>query len=1007
MFGSARDLSLNSNLNLQLSGKITRYVEILASITDDNLPIQPEGNTNQINDFDQVYIKLFSKGKWRLQAGDFWLKKPKGYFLNYNKRTQGASFQKNTIIKRNNKVFDINNSISLAVSKGKFARNLIQGIEGNQGAYKLKGADNELFIVVLSGSEKVYIDGKLLDRGTEYDYTIDYNTAEITFTTNNIITKDKRIIVEFQYSDKNYARSIIESSNYFKSKKSNWYLNVYSEQDSKNQPLQQDLTNEERSYLSSIGDNISMSYFPSYDSTEFNSNKVMYKKIDSLGYNDIYVHSNNEDSAFFQLSFSKISNGGDYVLEGFNALGKVYKWVAPDTINNVIIHNGEYAPVRTLITPQKRQVVSAGLEQKITRNTILKFETAISNKDINTFSNLNKEDNVGLGFKLDIENKKDSIIKNWSLISNVKTEVITPYFSPIERYRSIEFTRDWNIQNSNINNNETQTLAIGKISLKKDRETISLQTNTLNINNYYEGYKHDLNINLKNKIDVVFNGSVLSSKSNDNTKFIRHNSSISKNIKKIKIGFKDIHELNIKKYSDSISTTSYQFYDWKTYISNVDSSKSDIEIFYSERYDKNIYQNKLRPTTKAITPGVRFKYNFNKNHNIKVITTYRMLNINDTTLTNIKPENTLLNRINHRIKILKGALSFNTFYELGSGLELKKEFSYIEVMSGQGNYTWIDYNNDGVKDLNEFEIAVFSDQANYIRVFIPSKDYIKTFDNSFNEVVSINPRYILKKKTKLNNFINKFNTQTSLKNSRKTTLKQIEKIANPFEEKIADSSLQTLNNSFRNSVYFNRSNPVFGIEHTYIVFQNKTLLSNGFDSKNKINNMLNIRWNITKNVIIQTKGVLENKESLVEYAKNRNYNIKAQYIESKISYQPSTKFRFSIIAKYKDKKNTIPISTEKAFINDYGVELKYNKLKKGIITANFNYIDNLFFGEDNSTISFEMLEALQPGKNYTWGVSVQHTLANNLQLTLNYNGRNSSKNNTVHTGGVQLRAFFR
>ena len=53
-----------------------------------------------------------------------------------------------------------------------------------------------------------------------------------------------------------------------------------------------------------------------------------------------------------------------------------------------------------------------------------------------------------------------------------------------------------------------------------------------------------------------------------------------------------------------------------------------------------------------------------------------------------------------------------------------------------------------------------------------------------------------------------------------------------------------------------------------------------------------------------------------------------------------------------------------------------------------------------------MLEGLQQGLNTTWSINIQRNLAKNLQLSLNYNGRKSQENSTIHNGGIQLRAFF-
>jgi hypothetical protein len=200
---------------------------------------------------------------------------------------------------------------------------------------------------------------------------INYNTAEVTFTSRNNITKDARIVIEFQYSDQNYARSLATANIAYQKNKFAYWLSTYSEQDAKNQTLQQSLSNPQKLLIASVGDSLQLASTLSIDSIGFLENQNMYRKIDSLGYSNVLVYSIDPKLAYNQCTFSYVgTNKGNYVFEKFNALGKIFKWVAP--INGQ--PQGDYEPIRLLITPKQKQFVASGVSYKFSPKNSIETE---------------------------------------------------------------------------------------------------------------------------------------------------------------------------------------------------------------------------------------------------------------------------------------------------------------------------------------------------------------------------------------------------------------------------------------------------------------------------------------------------------------------------------------------------------------------------------------------------------------------------------------------------------
>ena len=1005
--GNTRNVSVNSDLNLQLSGKIAENIEILASITDNNIPIQPEGNTQQLQDFDKIFIQVFNDD-FKLIAGDYEMINTSAHFLKYNKKNLGLSFELEKELKNRNK---LGFTAAAALSKGKFARNQIQGQESLQGPYRLTGSQNESFIVVLSGTERVYIDGVLLERGSNKDYVINYNSAEISFTPKILITKDKRILVEFQYSDRNYFRSLVQAGSTFKTTKSESFINVYSEQDSKNQPLQQSLSDEDKVILADVGNNTFEAINNAIDSTAFDDTRVMYAMIDSLGYDSVFVVSNDPGIAYYQLSFSQLPQGSaDYVQGDFTANGRTFVWLAPDTINGNIVRNGNYAPVRKLIAPSSHQMITAGNTFRPDDKTNIRSELSYTHYDPNTFSDI--DNNKNSSWAVDVE-----ALRKIELGSKGKTknelelfgeyEYIAQGFKPIERFRSAEFARDWNIREIN-DSLAQQFWEAGIRFINSDWATVTYQFKDFTTEEYYKGQNNVVSLLINPGIvNVKFDGSYLSTEEEfSSTAFYRHKTLATVELKPFTIGVQDEFEDNNKTLNDSLLGESYRFYDYKAFIESSKKAINNWKVFAGQRIDWQTFST-LEKSTIAANIGAEYHYLQSRVHRFNARINFRELRLeSDSVASFIKPESNLLGRLEYILSAGRGSINWNVFYEIGSGLDQLREYYYQEVNTGLGVYEWIDLNNDGIKGLDEFFVSQNPTLANYILVYTPNNNYIRVYNAQFSQNLSLNPEIVWREKEGILKTLSRFSTQTQYSIDKKTQNQDLAEAYNPFYNPNLDSSLMSYNNTIRNTIFFNRSYTKFSLEYTYLNNKIKSLLLNGFQSNGKVSNFIKLRWNVTSKYTLLFTGDFGEEFSASDFLSDKNYTINFQTFSPEFRFQPSPAFRVSLKGDLTKKENEDKELDQNANIIGIGLESRYNIVSKGSMFANVSLSHIDYTGPENTPSQVDMLETLLPGLNLTWSLSWQWNITRFLQLSMNYNGKKSETARVVHVGGVNLRAFF-
>lgn len=987
--GNNQNAVLNSTLDLQITGKLSDNVSIRASIQDANIPMQEGGYSQKLDEFDQIFIEIFSK-KWNIRAGDLFLENRQSRYLNFNKKVQGLSTQ--FTFGTDEAKTDV--FAAAALVRGQYAKSTFVGEEGNQGPYKLKGANGELYVLVVSGSENVYVNGRLLKRGENNDYIIDYNAGEIIFTSLFPISSEMRISIEYQYSDRNYTRFTTYAGATHTREK--WKLGgfLYAESDLKNQPLQQSLSEEQVAILQEAGNDPTKMFAPSAYADVYSENKILYQKL-SDGTNEYYEFSTDETAVLYNVKFSLVGNNlGNYILANNAAVGKIYQYVAP--INGE--KQGNYDPIVRLIAPTKIQIATVLGSYNPSEKTNIDFELGLSNNDQNLYSSIDDGQNKGLAGHLNAQQRLFS--GKWNVDAFAKIQFIEENFKTIERLFNIEFNRDWNI--STISGN--QNLRTGGFHFAlAEKGKATYQIEQLEFSESFKGTKHTFQgiFNLKNW-SIAGNNSLLESNGTiASSKFVRTQNQAKYHWKNNWMGTNLRTENNQETIKETglLSNLSQRFSEMGGFIGRGDSTKVFVEVGYLHRVNDSLVNGMLQKVNKSNAYYLKSKLIQNDKTNLGLYLNYRELNFEDP---NRKTEPSINSRILYSDQFFDQLVSINTNYENTSGSLAQQEFTYLEVEPGQGVYTWIDYNNNGIQELEEFEIAAFQDQAKYVRIYLPNQVYLKTHQNKFSQSVVLNPaKWINEKGAK--KILSYFYNQTTFLSERKIIRDGGNFNFNPFSSNEED--LLGLNSSFSNSLFYNRGKQQHSVTYTFLNNKIKNQLSIGSQSSSNKSHQLQYTHLFVKTWLLTMNAKTVASTLTSENYSSKNYTIEGYQLAPKLAYLFSKNTSLDVFAEYQKKENTIG-NLEALTQSRLGLSFTHNSEKKLSMNGEFSMYNNQFDGDVLSAVSYQILEGLQPGKNFTWRLMVQKNLTQFLDINLNYQARKSDNYKAIHTGNIQLRAFF-
>ena len=379
--GSRREMTVDQNLRLTIMGQLTPDIAVRAFLSDDNLPVVPEGNTEELRDIDKVLVELTAP-TWNATLGDFVARRRGSTFGNYRRKLQGFSLQATP----GPTEFEV-----LAGSPRGLYRTLqIRGQEANQGPYYLGGSGSAGNLFIVAGSERVTLDGQELTRGSDRDYVIDYVTGTVTFTYRQLVTAESTIVVEFEEGEGPYGRTVVGGGAGVKFKVPGVNLpghvsaRIIRERDDPSRLRTGELGEDDEAILRAAGDDPTLAMAGGVSPAEPGEGEYD-EQLD--GAKTIYIF--NDLGGDFDVAFFYVGPGvGDYSLDRLTAAGQ-------QVFLHVGAQQGSYLIGRPIPMPGQQSVATFQADVGDTSGSFLGAEWNAGVMDLNQLSDLDNDDNNG------------------------------------------------------------------------------------------------------------------------------------------------------------------------------------------------------------------------------------------------------------------------------------------------------------------------------------------------------------------------------------------------------------------------------------------------------------------------------------------------------------------------------------------------------------------------------------------------------------------------------------